>query len=97
MSKLIRNLKKLEQFDLNSGLRERCADVLYLLPKQPDLFRTSRDSMQMEYERRNGDYLEFELYEDRIEWFLILNDEESEGEFSHQNKEKVKEIYERYY
>jgi len=45
---------------------------------QPEVFPTMCDSIQFEYEKENGDYLEFEIYEDRIEVFEIIDGEEDE-------------------
>lgn len=36
------------------------------LKHQPEIFPTGRDSIQFEYEKENGDYLEFEIYSDHI-------------------------------
>ena len=45
---------------------------------QPEVFPTMRESIQFEYEKENGDYLEFEIYEDKIEVFDIINKSENE-------------------
>ena len=45
---------------------------------QPEVFPTMRESIQFEYEKENGDYLEFEIYEDKIEVFCILDKGEKE-------------------
>ena len=45
---------------------------------QPDVFPTACDSIQFEYEKENEDYLEFEIYTDRIEVFRIIG-ENKEG------------------
>ena len=45
---------------------------------QPEVFPTMCDSIQFEYEKENGDYLEFEIYEDRIEVFEIIDGDEDE-------------------
>jgi len=39
------------------------------LPFQPGIFPTAQESVQLEYEKSNGEYLEFEIFEDRIEVF----------------------------
>lgn len=39
-------------------------NILLALPVQPLVFPTARNSIQFEYEKQNGDYLEFELFED---------------------------------
>lgn len=44
-----------------------CRDILNSLTIEPFVSPTACDSIQFEYEKDNGDYLEFEIYEDRIE------------------------------
>lgn len=38
--------------------------IISTLPKQPFIFPTARSSIQLEYEKSNGDYLELEFFED---------------------------------
>ena len=45
---------------------------------QPKVFPTASDSIQFEYEKENEDYLEFEIYTDRIEVFRIIGEDEEE-------------------
>lgn len=46
---------------------------------EPFVCPTACGSIQFEYEKDNGDYLEFEIYEDRIEVYLdTLSDGEEE-------------------
>ncbi len=45
--------------DLISKVREFVVSAVI----QPDIFPTARDSIQIEYEKDNGDYLEFEFFE----------------------------------
>lgn len=52
---------------------------------QPKIFPTGRDSLQFEYEKENGDYLEFEIFENHINFLLIKNNEEREDETSFVN------------
>jgi len=53
-------------------------DIIYSVSVQPKIFPTGRNSVQFEYKKANGDYLEFEIYEDRIEYLKIINDIEEE-------------------
>lgn len=39
-------------------------DIVYHLSIQPYVFPTANHSIQLEYEKEDGDYLEFELFED---------------------------------
>ena len=52
-------------------LLDRICGIVETLPRQPDIFPTANDSIQLEYENSRGDYLEFEIFEDgRIKEFL---------------------------
>lgn len=51
-------------------LVEKCRRILAQLAAEPFVCPTACGSIQFEYEKANGDYLEFEVYEDRIEVFL---------------------------
>jgi len=53
-------------------------EIIIKLDIQPEIFPTMRESIQLEYEKDNGDYLEFEIYEDRIEVFEIIAKNERE-------------------
>lgn len=40
--------------------------IINLLSKQPDIYPTGRDSIQMQYELPDNSYLEFEVFKDKI-------------------------------
>ena len=79
----IRRLQDIELFDENWNgygaskfdklLINNIANVLPNLFCQPRIFPTSRDSIQLEYETKNGGYLEFEVFSDRVEMFYEEN------------------------
>ena len=48
----------------SNKLVNRVATILSRLKNQPEVFPTGRNSIQIEFEKSNGDYLEFELFED---------------------------------
>lgn len=54
----------------SSKLIEKCKKIAMQLASEPFICPTACGSIQFEYEKENGDYLEFEIYEDRIECFL---------------------------
>lgn len=41
-------------------------EIIMILDVQPEIFCTANDSIQFEYTKENGDYLEFEIFEDKI-------------------------------
>ncbi|AKM20389.1 hypothetical protein GK107_15260 [Geobacillus thermoleovorans] len=55
-------------------LIEKVFSVIHTIIKQPKLFPTARDSIQLEFEKENGDYLEFELFENKIDVFVSYAD-----------------------
>ena len=50
---------------------------------QPKIFPTGRQTIQLEYEKRNGDYLEFELFEEKVVVFNVLSEKETEEEYNY--------------
>lgn len=54
----------------SSKLIERCRTILKELVVEPFVVPTACGSIQFEYELKNGDYLEFEIYEDRVEAYI---------------------------
>lgn len=49
---------------------ERAKMIIHRLKEQPEVYPTANSSIQLEYELSNGGYLEFEIFENRIEEFL---------------------------
>jgi hypothetical protein len=47
---------------------------------QPDVFPTARQSIQLEYEKSNGNYLEIEIFENKYSAYTEINDKETEYE-----------------
>lgn len=77
-TKILDSILKLEK-DWNDNnadpfskiLINKCKLIIEDLTVQPDIFPTANDSIQMEYEKDNGSYLEFEIFDNRIEVFCI--------------------------
>lgn len=47
---------------------------------QPNVFPTGRQSIQLEYEKPNGNYLEIEIFENKYSAYSEINDKETEYE-----------------
>lgn len=47
---------------------------------QPNVFPTARQSIQFEYEKSNGDYLEIEIFEDKYSAYSEIDNQETEYE-----------------
>lgn len=56
---------------LPTSIISKMRGIIFFLHHQPDIFPTARDSIQFEYEKDDGDYLEFELFEDRLKMFKM--------------------------
>ena len=63
-------------------LIQRSRHLIERLQRQPMIFPTANDSIQFEYEKDNGDYLEFELFENgKCKLFHCDADNKSERRF----------------
>lgn len=72
-------------------------DIINRISVQPAIFPTARDSIQFEYENENGDYLEFELFEDgNLKKFFFGSNGESITEYIavEEIERNVSEFYE---
>lgn len=80
--KLEENLRLLDEFThlekgwngydadpIDKQATENAKAILLGLPVQPEIFPTANDSVQLEYELDDGDYLEFEVFRDHINEF----------------------------
>lgn len=81
-------LSQIEQFNLleenwngnhaevfSKELVDKAKRILNLLSDEPEVFPTARNSIQFEYEKINGEYLEFEIFEKFTKVFLIDRNE----------------------
>ncbi len=61
---------------------QRALDIINSpsLKFQPDVFPTGRQSIQFEYEKSNGNYLEIEIFEDNYSAYSEIKNEETEFE-----------------
>lgn len=87
----IKNINRLKVFEalpenwnengapaFSNDLLMECKKILKILPKQPEIFPTAAKSIQMEYEKENGEYLEFNIYSERINVYRIFENEDEE-------------------
>ena len=58
----------------DESLITKAQEIIKTISVMPYVFPTGRNSIQFEFEKTNGDYLEFEIYEDKIECLLIINE-----------------------
>lgn len=107
ISLLKQNKKKLESFKkletnwnysnapvFSESLINKAGDILVNLDYQPKIFPTGRQSIQFEYEKENGDYLEFELFENKISYLSIIGENELEQDIS---SEEINQLINSFY
>lgn len=70
------NQNDAEPFD--EKLLDTVNGILINLIKQPKVFPTARQTIQFEFEKENGDYLEFEIGSKNTTCLQIINEEEKE-------------------
>ena len=97
MKKKTKNLQLLEEYrslendwngydapKLPNELIDRCITIIDTLEVQPDVFPTPRESIHFEYEKDSGTYAEFELYKDKIDFFLEFEEGTIERTYTYQ-------------
>lgn len=110
-SDAIKNIQKLDKIanlpdDWNENkakpfskeLIDKCKRLISSLSIQPELFPTAANSIQLEYEKDNGEYLEFNIRENSVDVYQIYGDKHEE-EFTIYSRvdEKVKETVDDFY
>ena len=75
-----------------------CLDIVGMVPRQPEIFPTAAESIQMEYEKEDGEYLEFNIFENHIEVFGIGSDgTEKEAQIPIADKRKIQQMVMEFY
>jgi len=62
----------------STSVIERAKRIVLSLERQPYIFPTGRNSVQIEYRKPNRDYLEFEIYSNKIEFYIYKSGHEEE-------------------
>jgi hypothetical protein len=73
---------------------KKSISILSKLNEIPDIFPTGRGSIQFEFEKQNGDYLEFEIFEDSIKYYLKTKSIEEENNLD--NSDDIKFLISQY-
>ena len=89
-----KNLKKLSEIEMlkdnwngyganafDGKVIKNARMVLSSLKSQPFIAPTARNSIQMEFERENGDYFEIEVYANKINTYSMIGKNETEREY----------------
>lgn len=92
---LIANLIKLDKYSayqsnwdgegakpFDKKLIDKAKGILLELKYQPEIFPSQYNSIQFEYEKENGEYLEFELFQNKIVYFYINKDGKEEEDLN---------------
>lgn len=88
------NGNKAEPF--SESLVQKSIKVLNSLEYTPEIYPTACNSIQFEYEKESGEYLEFEIFDKYINVFMI-HDDESEEEFTENDIDKIKKLVNEFY
>jgi len=84
-------------YPLPQAIIDYIAQMLPSLIRQPEIFPTASDSIQLEYEKENGDYLEFEIFESSARLFQSMSDGYEKEEEIIPTKEKINEAVRMFY
>jgi hypothetical protein len=99
-SKKLDNLKRLDEISkleenwndngakpFSNRLITKARYIIDDLLIQPEVFPTARNSIQLEYEKKTGEYMEFEIYESSIKVYIVdQNENEDEYEIEYSEK-----------
>jgi hypothetical protein len=94
ISKLSPNWNGYDAPAFSLSLIDKIKSFLFRLSIQPSIFPTGRNSIQLEYEKENGDYLEFEVFPEKVIMLKIIGSDEVETEIDeNQIPQMVDEFY----
>lgn len=110
-TKLEKNIKRLNQisefednwngYGAHPFTPEFVASVCELvkdLDRQPEIFPTAQNTIQFEYDKDNGDYLELEIFEDgTVDTFVLLNNGESNENTIENKAEAINRLVKDFY
>lgn len=108
--KSIKRLKDIEnlEFDWNgygakpfsSTLIDKCESIVNVLPVQPSIYPTGRNSIQFQYELSDRSYLEFEIFEEKTMCLQVpkrIYSNAVELELTDAENYRIKEIVDDFY
>lgn len=73
-------------------------ELIEHLDRQPEIFPTAQNTIQFEYDKDNGDYLELEIFEDgTVDTFMLLNNGESNENTIENNVEAINRLVKIFY
>ena len=105
LQKNLEKLDSIEKLDVNwnengadkfsTNLIEKVRKVLQILKEQPEIFPTAEKSIQLEYEKEDGQYLEINIYENHTKIFSIdANEQETEFVIKEEENARIQKTVE---
>ena len=92
------NWNQNEAESINKDLIYVMRNLIYELNYQPEIFPTACNSIQFEYEKENGDYLEFELVsKENVEIFEMLNNGNEKHDSCKADSIEINKILDKFY
>lgn len=83
---------------ISKDLIDIMRNLIYGLKYQPEIFPTACNSIQFEYEKKNGDYLEFELVdEETVKIFKLYNNETEKYSSCRPNVATINKVLNEFY
>lgn len=82
---LLRNIREAQNIGDEDYVSEKVIDnallIVFDLSDQPSIFKTSRNSIHMQFEKEDRSYLEFEVFENRVTCMMVPKRDYSQAEF----------------
>lgn len=108
--KSVKRLRDIEELDydwngykakpFSSTLIDKCEKIVKVLSKQPLIYPTGRNSIQLQYELSDRSYLEFEIFENKTMCLHVpkrIYSEAIELELTDSEDKQIKEIVDKFY
>ena len=74
-AKIKENKERIKEMDsVSNKIKEEVKSVLEGIEYIPDVFETGRNTIQIEYEKPNEEYLEFEFYENKVACYSVIKE-----------------------
>lgn len=80
----------------SKSLIDKATNILKKLKYEPEIFPTACNSIQFEYEKEDGEYLEFEVFDDYIS-ILYIDEKSKFKEFNTTNENDVYEYVNKFH
>lgn len=112
-NRLVYNVKILEEIEklednwngynakpINKKVIENTKELLYKLDKQPEIFPTGRETIQIEYKLDSDSHLEFEIFPNEIKMMHLPKGDYKNAKFTKfkiEDVERINKLIKRFY